>query len=451
MKFSKHGWFTQYLAFRRKNPFPAKLPTLGVKVVEDSGVHNEVDQAVYYFLQPTGLVYGAPVKLPFTDVVFPESQYHDVLDRMMLTLLDATFAVLVTDHIYQTDGMPDYNPDYLQVATDVVSHYYLKAPEIYKPKDGFITRLKHKMFGPPDELTRFEQNFIYRVSGGKDLSYQIFFNNFMFVDLQACVRLQRLVLMGEELNQGLIDKVYQSIGAQREALLNLIIMAAFTNAVVEPEEKRIIDQFFRTSHFSKEKLLEFRLKMENGLALENIHIPDMPWVIRRYLLEVVLMMTLLDRSISEEEEAMLSRVVERLGLWEDELAQSRIALESFLLAQGDKLQFFKKRFHLLNVGERFKEKAAIAVRKNVDRLVTEINETKELSALLVKSTKTPLTPDEKKKVQEQIADILKTIPALAIFALPGGGLILPVVIKILPFNLMPSAFEDKPAAEEPAG
>jgi ABC-type proline/glycine betaine transport system permease subunit len=54
----------------------------------------------------------------------------------------------------------------------------------------------------------------------------------------------------------------------------------------------------------------------------------------------------------------------------------------------------------------------------------------------------PLTPEEKRKVRLQLLDILKTIPALAIFALPGGSLVLPVLIRLLPFNLLPSAFEE---------
>jgi ABC-type proline/glycine betaine transport system permease subunit len=60
----------------------------------------------------------------------------------------------------------------------------------------------------------------------------------------------------------------------------------------------------------------------------------------------------------------------------------------------------------------------------------------------MKSTHMPLTPEEKRKVRLQLLDILKTIPALAIFALPGGSLVLPVLIRLLPFNLLPSAFEE---------
>ena len=52
--------------------------------------------------------------------------------------------------------------------------------------------------------------------------------------------------------------------------------------------------------------------------------------------------------------------------------------------------------------------------------------------------------EEKQKVQNQLMDIVKTIPALAIFALPGGGILLPILIKVLPFNILPSSFQEEP-------
>ena len=73
-------------------------------------------------------------------------------------------------------------------------------------------------------------------------------------------------------------------------------------------------------------------------------------------------------------------------------------------------------------------------------------ETKELSELLFKATTTPLTMEEKQKVQHQLMDIAKTIPALAIFALPGGGILLPHTNKLLPFNILPSSFQEEPAS-----
>src|SRR5206468_1015598 len=64
----------------------------------------------------------------------------------------------------------------------------------------------------------------------------------------------------------------------------------------------------------------------------------------------------------------------------------------------------------------------------------------------VASVGTSLTAAEKAKVREQLIDLAKTIPALAIFAAPGGMLLLPILIKLLPFNLLPSSFIDRPPA-----
>ena len=80
------------------------------------------------------------------------------------------------------------------------------------------------------------------------------------------------------------------------------------------------------------------------------------------------------------------------------------------------------------------------VKKNLDKIMKEIYETRELSRLLIKSTTIKLTEKEKKTVTDQLLDIAKSIPAIAIFAVPGGSLLLPIMIKVLPFNILPSSF-----------
>ena len=80
-----------------------------------------------------------------------------------------------------------------------------------------------------------------------------------------------------------------------------------------------------------------------------------------------------------------------------------------------------------------------AIKSNKKRLIQELKESKGLLFLIQKSLSTPLTDQEKRKVKEQALDICKTIPAFAIFMLPGGALLLPVFIKLLP-DILPSAF-----------
>ena len=79
--------------------------------------------------------------------------------------------------------------------------------------------------------------------------------------------------------------------------------------------------------------------------------------------------------------------------------------------------------------------------RNSKRLLKELSQSAELVGLLSKSTVRDLTVEEKKKVQNQLLDIFKSIPSLAIFILPGGAILLPICIKLIP-KLLPSAFDE---------
>lgn len=88
-----------------------------------------------------------------------------------------------------------------------------------------------------------------------------------------------------------------------------------------------------------------------------------------------------------------------------------------------------------------KKEVTDLLEKNKNSLLQEIEESKELLFLLKESATRKLTDEEKVKVKEQLLDICKSIPAFAIFMLPGGALLLPLLIKMIP-NILPSAFRD---------
>ena len=87
------------------------------------------------------------------------------------------------------------------------------------------------------------------------------------------------------------------------------------------------------------------------------------------------------------------------------------------------------------------EEIKILLQKNKARVLQELQESKELVFLLRKSLTTNLTEEEKKKVKEQVLDICKTIPAFTVFMLPGGALLLPLLIKMIP-TILPSSFRE---------
>jgi len=87
------------------------------------------------------------------------------------------------------------------------------------------------------------------------------------------------------------------------------------------------------------------------------------------------------------------------------------------------------------------EEIKALLQRNGKRLQKELEQSKEAMALIRKSMHTSLTDEEKEKIKVQLLDIFKAIPAFAIFLLPGGALLLPIVIKLIP-DILPSAFRE---------
>jgi hypothetical protein len=96
------------------------------------------------------------------------------------------------------------------------------------------------------------------------------------------------------------------------------------------------------------------------------------------------------------------------------------------------------------------EKVAAVFSDNLEAIVAEVKKTGELAELLAKAAAGyPLTGDEKTKVKAQLVDLAKAVPALAIFAAPGGMLLLPLLAKLLPFSILPSSFAGKEKGKAP--
>lgn len=79
--------------------------------------------------------------------------------------------------------------------------------------------------------------------------------------------------------------------------------------------------------------------------------------------------------------------------------------------------------------------------RNKQRLAQELRQSQEVVFLIKKATHSNLSEEEKEKIKIQLLDICKAIPSLAVFLLPGGALLLPLLIKLIP-DILPSAFRE---------
>jgi hypothetical protein len=100
----------------------------------------------------------------------------------------------------------------------------------------------------------------------------------------------------------------------------------------------------------------------------------------------------------------------------------------------EKQNFFILRKHLT-------ERMTKVAHKYASEIKQEIHESSELMSLLKLASTRELSTSEKEQIRMQLYDILKSIPAFVIFALPFSFLTIPILMKIIPKSAFPSSFD----------
>ena len=129
-----------------------------------------------------------------------------------------------------------------------------------------------------------------------------------------------------------------------------------------------------------------------------------------------------------------------LSLSENEMQESKEMCSTYMLQNQTEILVFQSETETGYVFKAFSKRWIRIIGRNKDKLIQEMRESKELMSLIQKSTKEELSSEEKDQVRTQFLDLIKTMPSLALFLLPGGSLLLPLILKLVP-ELMPSAFK----------
>ena len=191
------------------------------------------------------------------------------------------------------------------------------------------------------------------------------------------------------------------------------------------------------------KLFESSLRYHNNIPITYIEaIKNVKTTLEKYyILDLACMATWSDKTIDKKEEQFLIKLSTDLHINAIHIRQSIKTVNTFYNSHKNEIALLSSN----NIAKSFYNNSSKMVKKlitrNSKRLYQELIDSKELMVLLTQSTQRDLTPKEQKKVQEQLLDIFKSIPSLAIFLLPGGAILLPLVVKFIP-KLLPSAFDE---------
>jgi hypothetical protein len=195
------------------------------------------------------------------------------------------------------------------------------------------------------------------------------------------------------------------------------------------------------------KLFENSIRYTKFTTIDSIAFSDLKLLKyneileKLYLLDIAQMALWSDEKLEENEIQLLQQISHDLGLDSLILEKSEILINYFIQQYKAEIPFFNYSNPIKHFYDQANKNVTKLIIRNKDRLTKEIKESGELMQLLAKSTSKDLSKEEKKKVKKQLLDICKTIPSLTIFLLPGGGLLLPILIKFIP-QLLPSAFNE---------
>ena len=242
------------------------------------------------------------------------------------------------------------------------------------------------------------------------------------------------------------DKYIEMDKQLRQEMIIAFSALIWADDYIASAEQQVFEKYIVQTGLEESKQNELGRRIREPVKTADVKCSFTQSSISRYLVEQLILLSFIDNQVAWQERELIENISQKLGLSSDELEELYFTVAEFFSVNNERLEFLKNNAAAKQFQDYMNDKVVMLVKKNVGKIMKEIEETKELSELLVKATTTPLTKDEKQKVQDQLMDIVKTIPALAIFALPGGGILLPILIKVLPFNILPSSFQEEPAS-----
>lgn len=218
-----------------------------------------------------------------------------------------------------------------------------------------------------------------------------------------------------------------------EGALETIAINVLDSKQVKSEYDQSLIKLFESSKRYQEPNLDIEYH-------EAIKILQTPFE-KLYAFDLGCMASWTDRMIDPEEYLFLNQLGEDLQLDKGLIHQSIKDINTFYSTNQEQIALLGSKNLVKNFYDNSSKMVKKLIKRNSKRLLKELSESKDLMILLTKSTTRDLTEEEQKKMQSQLLDVIKSIPSLAIFMLPGGAILLPLFVKFIP-KLLPTAFDD---------
>lgn len=415
MRPHEKGWLKNYLEFRKD---------LLKDLTSASHKTAHPEYSLYRVIQPTGLMYGQSI----SHVDIPDLNNWDGKDKMKILLAESLVSSSLLFHDKPVDN-PDELSDVIMKAVENIGNFYNNIfPEMATPSKTLFGRKK-----TPLELA--EKILEKRIELTSDLEGNFwayfFHNSLLFLDIY---------IFGQWIHTNADRIVADFFRYERDELrfsvVKVIAAASHANKEVVYEEKKLFELFIQSTDLSAEKRKEAMKIFEDGINIEEMNLPaENSWILKKFFLEMAILTLWADKKVEEPELNFLKRFCSYLNFNDEDLENSMIAIEGFILEHWEQLEHLQNKQDYKQVSEQFINRIARIAEKNKGRLLKEIQSSENILELIKKARSNELTNDEKERMRQELIHVLKTIPTFVIVSLPQQFLTLPILLKILPKNL----------------
>ena len=122
----------------------------------------------------------------------------------------------------------------------------------------------------------------------------------------------------------------------------------------------------------------------------------------------------------------------KMGFFEEDLENSLLAVEGFILENWDQMNHLRSGHVLDDISKEYLKRAKVTTDRNAIRINDELKNNASLNKLLLKSKSEKLSVEEEKHLHDGLISVLKAVPTFVIIGLPASYLTLPMLLKILP-------------------
>lgn len=377
-----------------------------------------------------GLGFGAPQLRP-TQVLSRDVEELFPVVRMLAVVADvvAVAAGAIGEQVAPRSA--------LQLALGVVYGEVDDATALVAGSHGFGAKVERALLSVEREIGR------RRYLTGNPMLGLTLHHALVAIDARALVLAAVDVLGGAAVDVEFVDRVQRKLAKERLATTASIAALSEWRELMDADEVRTASLWqVKNLGLPKDQTVRLVEVVKKPPDLSRL-LTLVPVEARARVYAATALAAVVDGRVSPEERRYLTALGDLVGLSPPAQKRGRRRVLDFVKRHADDFNPLAAAAGFAAVDPPIAVRLARIVLENADALWREIRETGDLGVLLAKrASGLNLSADEQKRMREQLVDVVKAVPSLAVFALPGGFVLLPLLLKLLPFDLRPSSFRD---------